>query len=119
MGANAKVVHDAYAAFGRGDIGAVIGALDEYVEWTSPRALPHGGEFSGPAEVGRFFEAIGAEWQALPLTVESVDEAGSNVIGVVRADGTRTDCTPQSYGAVHVFEIANGKIRRFREYVDL
>jgi len=119
MGANAKLVRDAYAAFGRGDIAAVIAMLDEKVEWTSPRTLPHGGDFSGPTQVGKFFEGLGAAWDSLALDVESVDEAGSNVIGLLRASGTRKNGGPQSYGAVHVFDIANGKIRRFREYVDL
>src|SRR4051812_19080526 len=119
MGANAKLVQDAYAAFGRGDIAAVIAMLDEEVEWTSPRTLPHGGDFSGPAQVGKFFEGIGAAWDSLVLDGESVDEAGGHVIGVLRADGTRKNGSAQSYGAVHVFGIANGKIRRFREYVDV
>jgi ketosteroid isomerase-like protein len=119
MGANAKIARDAYAAFGRGDIAAVIAMLDEKVEWTSPRTLPHGGEFSGPAQVGKFFEGIGAAWDSLALDVESVDDAGSNVIGVLRADGKRKNGDAESYGAVHVFDIAGGKIRRFREYVDV
>ena len=119
MGANAELVRDAYAAFGRGDIASVIAMLDEKVEWTSPRTLPHGGDFSGPDQVGKFFEGIGAAWDSLALDVESVDEAGGNVIGVLRAAGTRKNGGAQSYGAVHVFDIANGKIRRFREYVDI
>jgi len=119
MGANAKVVRDAYAAFGKGDIASVIAMLDENVSWTSPRTLPHGGEFSGPAQVGKFFEGLGAAWDSVALDVESVDEAGTNVVGIVRADGTRKNGDAQTYGAVHVFEVAGGKIRRFREYVDI
>src|SRR5689334_18144940 len=118
MGDNTKIVRDAYAAFGRGDIASVIAMLDENVEWTSPPALPHGGEFSGPGQVGKFFEGIGAAWDSLTLDVESVDQAGGNVIGVLRANGKRKSGKTQSYGAVHVFEIGNGKIRRFREYID-
>ena len=119
MGANAKLVNDAYAAFGRGDIAAVIAMLDDNVEWTSPGTLPHGGEFSGPAQVGKFFEGIGAAWDSLVLDIESVDEAGAKVIGILRASGKRKSGQAESYGAVHVFEIGNGKIRRFREYVDI
>jgi hypothetical protein len=117
MGANTKLIQDAYAAFGRGDIAAVIAMLDENVEWTSPRTLPHGGEFSGPAQVGKFFEGIGAAWDSLALDIESVNEAGGNVIGVLRADGKLKNGEARSYGAAHVFEVGNGKIRRFREYV--
>jgi hypothetical protein len=118
MGANAKLVQQAYAAFGRGDIATVIGLLDADVEWTSPTTLPHGGEFSGPAEVGAFFAGIGANWDALDLDIESVDEVGArSVVGVLRADGKRKDGALENYAAVHIFDISDGKITRFREYV--
>ena len=118
MGANAKQVQQAYDAFAKGDIATVIAMLDENVDWTSPRTLPHGGEFSGPAQVGKFFEGIGAAWASLTLDIESVDEAGTNVVGVLRANGTLKNGEARSYGAAHVFEIKNGKITRWREFVD-
>lgn len=119
MGANTKLVQQAYEAFGRGDIATVIGLLDAKVEWTSPANLPHGGEFSGPAEVGTFFAGIGANWDALDLDIESVNELGKNsVVSVLRADGKRKDGALQNYGAVHIFDVSNGKITRFREFVD-
>jgi len=119
MGAHTKLVQQAYEAFGRGDIATVIGLLDAKVEWTSPANLPHGGEFSGPAEVGTFFAGIGANWDALDLDIESVNELGKNsVVSVLRADGKRKDGALQNYGAVHIFDVSNGKITRFREFVD-
>lgn len=120
MGANANLVQDAYAAFGRGDIAAVLDLLTDDVEWSSPRTIPHGGDFHGKAGVGQFFSAIGANWKALPLDVETVGEIGSDlVVGVLRADGTRSSGEHQSYGAAHVFNVRKGKISRFREYVDI
>jgi ketosteroid isomerase-like protein len=119
MGANSKLVRQAYAAFGTGDIPGLLGLLDADVEWTSPATLPHGGEFSGPAEVGKFFEAIGANWDSLELDIESVNEVGpTSVLGVAHADGTRKGGKSQSYGAVHIFDVSDGKITRFREFVD-
>jgi uncharacterized protein len=120
MGADATVVEDAYQAFGKGDIAAVLDLLADDVEWSSPRTIPHGGQFHGKAEVGGFFQAIGANWKALPLDVEAVAEiGGGQVLGLLRANGTRTDGTRQSYGAAHIFTVRAGKITRFREYVDL
>lgn len=118
MGANAKLVQKAYDAFAQGDIATVIAMLDENVEWTSPRALPHGGEFHGPAQVGKFFEGIGAEWESLTLDIESIDEAGKNAVGVLRANGTLKKGEARTYGAVHLFEFQSGKIVRWREFVD-
>ena len=120
MGANATVVQDAYAAFGRGDIAAVLDLLSDDVAWASPRTLPHGGTFRGKAEVAGFFQGIGANWQGLALDIEAVGEVGNDlVVGVLRADGTRTNGNGQSYGAAHAFTVRNGKIVGFREYVDV
>lgn len=120
MGTNAAVVQSAYDAFGRGDIGAVLDLLDDAVEWSAPATLPHGGQFQGTAGVGKFFEGIGAAWTALGLDVESVSEGDNGlVIGVVQASGTRQDGTPGGYGAAHVFTVRDGKVVRFREYVDI
>jgi ketosteroid isomerase-like protein len=120
MSNNATVVEGAYSAFAKGDIGAVLDLLTDDVEWSSPRTVPHGGDFHGKADVGHFFEAIGANWKALPLAVETVaDLGGGLVVGVLRADGTRSTGAQQSYGAAHVFTVRDGKIIRFREFVDL
>jgi uncharacterized protein len=120
MGANAKVVQDAYAAFGRGDIAAVLDLLSDDVEWSSPRTLPHGGEFHGKTEVGGFFKSIGSNWTTLQLDIEAVGEVGAElVVGVLRANGTRDTGAKQSYGSAHAFTVRNGKITGFREYVDL
>ena len=120
MGQNTKVVQEAYDAFGRGDIAGLLALVDDSVEWSSPKTLPHGGDFRGPAGVGKFFEGIGANWSSLVVDVEGVGELGSGtVVGVVRADGTRTEGGADGYGAVHVFTVGDGKITRFREYTDL
>jgi ketosteroid isomerase-like protein len=82
--------------------------------------LPQGGAFHGKAGVGNFFQAIGGAWSELTLDVESVSEAGPDVvIGVVRADGALRNGGPSGYGATHVFTVRSGKVVRFREYVDL
>jgi hypothetical protein len=118
MGSNAQIIEQAYAAFGRGEVPAVLAMLTDDVEWSSPRTLPHGGEFHGVAQVGKFFEGIGAAWDPLTLAVEQVDEVGDMVVGVVRADGVRRGGGAAGYGAAHVFRIRDGKIAAFHEYVD-
>ena len=118
MGTNAKVIETAYAAFGRGDIPALMGLLTDDVEWVSPRTLPHGGEYHGPSEVLQFFEKIGAAWDPLALEIDQVDEVGDLVVGVVRAKGILRGGEPTGYGAVHVFRVSGDKIVSFHEYVD-
>ena len=92
MGENTKVVQQAYDAFGSGDIPGLLALLDDGVQWSSPKTLPHGGEFRGPSGVGNFFAGIGGNWSSLVVAVESVGDLDPHtVVGVVRADGTRTE----------------------------
>src|SRR5260370_25637928 len=119
MSANADLVRGAYAAFGRGDIAAIVALVDDQVEWTSPRTLPEGGTFHGRDNVLKFFEGIGTAWETLSLEPEVVDELGPDtVVGVAHLAGTLRGGQAADYGAVHVFEVRDNKIVRFREFVD-
>jgi ketosteroid isomerase-like protein len=117
---NVATVNGAYEAFGRGDIAAVIDLLADDVEWSSPLTLPHGGQFKGKDGVGQFFQGIGGLWAGLQLEVHGVSALdGDSVVGVVTARGELSSGGAAGYGAAHVFTFANGKVVRFREYVDL
>ncbi len=48
----------------------------------------------------------------------TVEAGGDLVVVVLRADGRRND-KAAGYGAMHAFNARNGKITRFREYVDI
>ena len=110
----------AYAAFASGDIPALIGLLTDDVAWHAPATLVHGGTFTGHDGAMTFFQGIAATWKSLGLDVEGVAELSPTVVvGLVRADGQRTDGTTDGYGAAHAFTIRNGKIAAFREYVDV
>jgi ketosteroid isomerase-like protein len=47
MDDNVAVVRAAYAAFGRGDISAILELLHDDIAWSAPRSLPQGGTFAG------------------------------------------------------------------------
>jgi ketosteroid isomerase-like protein len=120
MGSNAEVVQKAYSAFAAGDIAGILDLVDDNVEWSAPATLPQGGTFTGTSGAGKFFEGIGSAWESLRVEVESVGGLGTNlVVGVVHGSGQLRGGEPAQYGAVHVFTLEQGKITRFREYVDL
>jgi len=113
-------VQEAYAAFARGDIPAILGMLDDGVAWTSPRSLPQGGTYKGREEVGSFFESLGSAWERLDVEPEAMGEVGDElVVAVVRLNGTRRGGGASGWGAVHAFSVRDGRIVRFREYTDL
>jgi ketosteroid isomerase-like protein len=120
MGTNADVVNEAYAAFAKGDVPGLLDLVGEDVDWVSPTTLPHGGHFSGKDGVLAFFQGIGAIWESLVVEAEGVGEAEDDlVLAVVHASGELRSGGSGAYGAAHAFTVSNGKIARFREYVDL
>lgn len=54
-----QVVKDLYAAFGRGNIAAVLALLAEDVIWHLPGSVPdYSGTYKGPSSVAGFFQRL-------------------------------------------------------------
>ena len=115
----ADVVRGMYDAFARADIPAILGTLDQQIDWRAPENLPHGGHFTGRDAVGRFFEGIGKHWETLAVEVEHVLADGNQVVvlaslhGKLRATGEDT-----GYTAAHAWTLRDGAPVRFAETVD-
>jgi ketosteroid isomerase-like protein len=54
---NVQLIQELYAAFGRGDVPAILDQLTDDVVWydPGPPEVPHAGSYSGREGVGRFF----------------------------------------------------------------
>lgn len=113
-----STVRSAYAAFGRGDIPGVMSVLGEHVDWRAPEALPHGGAFQGKDGVGRFFQGIGDKWEDLRVDAQEFHDAGGEVVVLGKATGHLRGAGAADYLFAHVFTVDDGKVTRFREYVD-
>jgi ketosteroid isomerase-like protein len=108
-----------YAAFGRGDIPAVVEMLAEDVEWRAPENLPHGGDFHGRDGVVRFFQGLGETWDGLDLDLDPLVSGGDRVLAVTTIRGRLTATGQQTgYRSVHVWTVREGRPVRFDEYVD-
>jgi ketosteroid isomerase-like protein len=115
----ADVISGLYAAFGRGDIPAILATIDEDIDWRVPQNLPHGGHFSGREAVGRFFQGIGEHWENLQVDLEDVVSSGDRVIALARIHGRlRATGEETGYSSAHSWIVRNGTPARFVEYVD-
>ncbi|MFI5041930.1 MAG: nuclear transport factor 2 family protein [Acidimicrobiales bacterium] len=107
-----------YAAYGRGDIDAVLAEVADDVDWAAEaasNALPWYGPHHGKHEVPSFFEAIGSsldisEFEIVGMTSNETDVITTvHWIFTVKATGKTANMYMQ-----HWWRFADGKIVFFR-----
>ncbi|OWY21766.1 nuclear transport factor 2 family protein [Sphingobacteriales bacterium UPWRP_1] len=88
---NAQTVMNNYAAFGKGDIAAILATLAPDCEWThpgNPAIVPFAGTFRGADEIGKeFFGAIPSAIQITEFSPSLAGEDGNTVITSVFIKG--------------------------------
>ncbi len=120
---NTQSVKDAYAAFGRGDVNAILAMVDDSVEWEGVKGAegvaPHAGLRRGKAAVGEFFQLVGSTLDFHAFEPREFIAQGDTVvaIGFYKATVKATKKQTASDWAM-VFNFRNGKIVRFREFTD-
>ena len=112
-----------YDAFGRGDVPAVLGAMDPGIRWHEAEGnpyMPSGEAFVGPqAIVDNLFVKLGEEWDGFTVTPGSYHDAGD----VVTVEGRYTGVHKETGKALdaqfcHIWTLKDGKIAVFQQYVD-
>lgn len=119
-GTNVHLVEKLYDAFGRGDVGAVLGAFDPNIEWRSSEGAPYPGTFHGPdAVLQNVFMRIATEWEGFGIEIEELIDGGDQVVMLGRYSGTYR-ATGKSMSAVvaHVWTIRDGRLVRYRQFLD-
>jgi ketosteroid isomerase-like protein len=118
---NVKVVQDAYASFGRGDIQAILDSLDEKVEWRMPGEgmIPQAGAYSGRAGVTRFFQILDQTTEFSAFEPREFIAQADRVIALGWYKG-KAKATGRSFESPWAmsFTIRDGKILKFEEYTD-
>jgi ketosteroid isomerase-like protein len=121
---NLKTVQDVYAAFGAGDIPAILAKLAENVEWEygqggkneAPWLQPR----SGRAAVGGFFESLGA-LEFHKFAPKELLESGNAVVALLDVDFTvkATGKRVAEEDEIHVWRFnSDGLVARFRHGAD-
>ena len=119
---NTKVVQDAYAAFGRGDIQTILDSLSDGVIWKgvygAAAHVPTAGERRGKAAVGEFFKQVAEHVTFSTFEPREFVATGNKVVAL----GHYTATTPigKTFDAdfAMVFTVENGKVTAFQEFTD-
>jgi uncharacterized protein len=119
---NVQMMRDLYDAFGRGDIPAVLAAMDPGIEWHEAEGNPYdpGEPWRGPdAVMQNLFVKLATEWDGFTAHPAEFHDAGSAVVVQGRYAGTYKQ-TGRKFDAqvCHVWTIRDGKITSFQQYVD-
>ena len=114
------VVRGVYEAFGRGDVPAVLGAMAADMEWHEAEGMPYGGVYHGREAVAQnVFGPITQDVVDFAVMAEEFIASGDAVAAVVRYTGTGKAYGKQlNLPVVHVWDVRNGKLARFRQFID-
>jgi hypothetical protein len=117
---NVDLVRSAYDAFERGDVPAVLAAFADDIEWVEAEGMPYGGVYRGGDAVAQnVFGPITEDVDGFALAIEQLIGSGATVAAVLRYTGTgKATGKALDVPAVHVWDIRDGKLARFRQYID-
>lgn len=113
---NVQTVREIYAAFGRGDVPAILSRLATDVVWEceTPAALSFGGIRHGVAETVGFFEGIAKEHADPKLEMTEFFNDGEAVAAFGRYEATiRNTGKRVSTPVAHYFGFREGKVVRY------
>ena len=119
---NVTVAKNAYAAFQRGDMDALLGAMTADVDWTLAgrrEDFPTLGDWKGKAAVRDFFATVADTMEFSDFSPREFCACDDKVfvLGHYAATIRRTG-RPAASDWVHVFTVRGGKVTRFRELTD-
>ena len=115
-----EVAEGIYAAFARGDVPGVLGAFTDQIEWYEAEGMPYGGLHRGGEAVAQnVFGPITEDVEGFAVTPEEFMASGGTVAVVVRYTGTgKVTGKPLDLTAVHVMDVEDDKVARFRQFID-
>ena len=121
-GQNTKIVQEAYAAFGRGDVQGILDRLDDAVVWKGVYgAAPHvptAGERRGKAQVGEFFKLVSETVKFSQFEPREFVASGDKVVALGHYTATTSVGKGFESDFAMVFTVRNGKVTEFQEFTD-
>ena len=119
--ANIETVQRLYADFGRGDIPALLAALDPAVDWINagPDTIPYAGTRHGLAQVREFFATLEASVEVQTFEPREFLAQGDRVVVLGGWTG-RVKATGRGYASewAMAWTVKNGRVTAFRSYED-
>ncbi len=118
MTSAADTVRAFYAALDQGDAPTALGLMADDIQWNTMWRYKVDGR--GPLKVAEGVLApLMAEWSSFALTPTDYVTQGDTVVSLGAFTGVHAlSGKPVEAAYAHVWEVADGKIKRFRQYID-
>ncbi|HEY4824571.1 MAG TPA: nuclear transport factor 2 family protein [Solirubrobacteraceae bacterium] len=119
-GQSEDIVRGLYEAFARGDVPSVLGGFAPDIEWHEAEGMPYGGVYRGADAIAQnVFGPIATDVEGFAIVPEQLIAAEDTVAAVVRYTGTgKATGKSLDLAVVHVWDIRDGKVARFRQFAD-
>lgn len=119
---NVGLVRSVYESFAKGDVPAVLAAMDPRIEWNEAENFPYADRnpYVGPTAVLEgVFARLGSEWDYFKVAAEELLDAGDTVVSRGRYDAVYKKTGSRINAQfVHVWKLRDGRILGFQQYVD-
>jgi ketosteroid isomerase-like protein len=118
---NVAIVQGIYAAFGRGDIPAILERLANNVAWriNMPASVPYAGDTHGPDGVARWFATLVTAAEFTRFVPDTFIDGGEHVVVLGHEEG-RARGTGRTWSTawVHVWTLRDSHVASFQEFAD-
>lgn len=117
-----QIIRGLYDSFAKGDIPAVLGAMDADIVWNEAENFPYADHnpYVGPqAILMGVFARLGSEWDGFTVEPAEVLDAGDQVVVLGRYRATyRANGKGVHAQMAHIWRFKEGKIVQFQQYTD-
>jgi uncharacterized protein len=117
---NIEVIQELYRTFREKDYDAFLQISTDDLEWIQNKGFPGGATYRGASEViEAVFKANQNNWEGFAYNIEQFLNASNSVIVVGSYTGrNRISGKSMSAAAVHIYDLHDGKVCRFRMFAD-
>jgi ketosteroid isomerase-like protein len=119
---NVEVIRSLYDSFSRGDVSAVLGQMDQRIEWKEAENFIYADRnpYVGPqAVLEGVFRRLAAEWDSFTATPEEWLDAGNHVVVLGTYTGRHKDTGREVRAQfAHIWALTHGRVVRFQQYTD-
>ncbi|MCO8245470.1 nuclear transport factor 2 family protein [Haladaptatus sp. AB643] len=117
---NVELVERVYDAFNEGDIDTPMATMAEDIEWIEPEGDIYGGTYHGPEEVlENVFTPCLEDFEEFEVDTDEFIDGGDTIVVLGTFRGMhRTSGKPLAVPFAHVWELEDGRMTRFIDYLD-